>query len=40
VDAALLAAALQWMMIFVIFGGVVWFLSGALRARGEREHEA
>ena len=40
IDAALLAAAMQWMMIFVIFGGAVWFVSGALRSRNQREHEA
>jgi hypothetical protein len=40
IDAALLAAAMQWMMIFVIFGGAVWFVSGALRARNQRGHEA
>lgn len=40
VDAALLAAAMRWMMIFVIFGGLVWFISGALRSRSGREHEA
>ena len=40
IDAALLAAAMRWMMILVIFGGAVWFISGALRSREQRRHEA
>lgn len=38
-DAALLAAAMRWMMILVIFGGAVWFISGMLRPGNERRHE-
>ncbi|HWE50994.1 MAG TPA: HupE/UreJ family protein [Bryobacteraceae bacterium] len=38
-DAALLAVAMRWMMILVIFGGAVWFIAGALNSRKERGHE-
>jgi hypothetical protein len=38
-DAALLAAGMRWMMILVIFGGAVWFISGMLRSGNERRHE-
>jgi hypothetical protein len=42
-DAALLAAALRWMTILVIFCGAVWFISGILRSAtrsgSERGHE-
>ncbi len=39
-DASLLAGAMRWAMIFVIFGGLAWFISGAIRGRSGREHEA
>jgi hypothetical protein len=42
-DAALLSAAMRWMMILVIFCGAVWFISGILRSPArsgsERGHE-
>lgn len=40
IDTAFLALAMRWMMILVIFGGIVWFAGGWLNAKQAGENEA
>ena len=35
-DAALLSAAMRWMMIIVILAGVFWFVSGILNLKTDK----